>query len=135
MKLRNQILGLGLVGLLMTVLVGGVSYMNAGKIAGGISECTVTSSALHNSMDADMMHDAIRSDVLMTMMGALTQDNVQIAEGIKGLQEHSEQFNKALTDLQSLPISSAFKATHLATLLCGFRPSRMMPGRCSVDVP
>ena len=110
MKIRNQILGLGLVGLLMTVLVGGVSYMNAGKIAGGISECTVTSSALHNSMDADMMHDAIRSDVLMTMMGALTQDNVQIAEGIKGLQEHSEQFNKALTDLQSLPISSATKS-------------------------
>ena len=109
MKLRNQILGLGLVGLLMTVMVGGVSYINAGKMAGGISDCTVSSSAMHRSLDADMMHDAIRSDVLMTMMGALTQDAAQIAEGNRGLQEHSEEFNKALTELQALPISHATK--------------------------
>jgi methyl-accepting chemotaxis protein len=110
MKLRNQILGLGLVGLLMTVVVGGVSYINAGKMAGGISECTVSSSAMHRSLDADMMHDAIRSDVLMTMMGALTQDAAQIAEGTRGLQEHSEEFNKALTELQALPISHSTKS-------------------------
>jgi methyl-accepting chemotaxis protein len=110
MKLRNQILGLGLVGLLMTFLVGIVSYMNAGKMAGGISECTVSASALHRSLDADMMHDAIRSDVLMTMMGAIIQDNAQIAEGTKGLQEHSEEFNKALAELQSLPISASTKS-------------------------
>ena len=110
MKLRNQILGLGLVGLLMTVIVGSVSYINAGKMAGGISECTVSSSAMHRSLDADMMHDAIRSDVLMTMMGALTQDPAQIAEGTRGLQEHSEEFNKALADLQALPVSHTTKS-------------------------
>ena len=110
MKLRNQILGLGLVGLLMTFLVGLVSYLNAGKMAGGLSECTVASSALHRSLDADMMHDAIRSDVLMTITGALTQDNAQIAEGNKGLQEHSDEFNKSLAELQSLPISASTKS-------------------------
>ena len=116
MKLRNQILGLGLVGLLMTVVVGSVSYINAGKMAGGISECTVSSSAMHRSLDADMMHDAIRSDVLMTMMGALTQDPAQIAEGSKGLQEHSEEFNKALADLQALPISQSTKSKAADTI-------------------
>ncbi len=110
MKLRNQILGLGLVGLLMTVIVGVVSYINAGKIAGGINECNISSSALGHSMQADMMHDAIRGDVLMTMMGAITQDNAQMAEGSKGLQEHSDEFNKALAELQSLAISSSTKS-------------------------
>ena len=57
MKLRNQILGLGLAGVLAAVLVGGTGLLNANSMAGALEDAANTSLALQASQEADLIHD------------------------------------------------------------------------------
>ncbi|MDO8756082.1 MAG: methyl-accepting chemotaxis protein [Polaromonas sp.] len=116
MKLRNQILALGLVGVLMAGLVGGIGLRNANRLASAIEDSTNTGLALQASQSADMMHDAVRGDVLLAMLGSLSKDAAQVAEAQKGLQDHSATFNKNLASLQTLPISQEVKSAVANTL-------------------
>ena len=116
MKLRNQVLALGVVGLAMSALVGGIGLLNAGYLAESFDQSISMGVALQNSQEADMMHDAIRGDVLLALFGSIEKNPAQLAEAQKGLQEHSETFTKALTTLQGLPISPEVKAIIATTL-------------------
>ncbi|MDO8699266.1 MAG: methyl-accepting chemotaxis protein [Rhodoferax sp.] len=116
MKLRNQILSLGLAGVLMAALVGGIGLINANRLAGAIEDSTSTGLALQSSQEADMMHDAIRGDVLLALLGAINKDAAQIAEAQKGLELHRVTFSKSLNLLQTLPISPEVKAAVANTL-------------------
>ena len=109
MKLRLQVLGLGVAGLLIALLVSGVSIMNTNRLAGALSHTVDMSVALQKSQDADMMHDAIRGDVLLAMFAASNQDASQLAEAEKDLKEHTANFQEALTALQALPVSDQVK--------------------------
>ncbi len=116
MKLRSQIISLGLVGVLMAGLVGSVGLLNANRMAANIEDSTNTGLALQSSQEADKMHDAVRGDVLLALLGASNKDAGQIAAGQKGLQEHTNAFNKNLEFLQSLPLSPEVKSTVSTTL-------------------
>ena len=59
MKLRNQILALGLGGALAAALVGGIGLLSSNKLAGSLDETVTMSLALQSSQEADMMHDAV----------------------------------------------------------------------------
>ena len=116
MKLRSQILSFGLLGVLMASLVGGIGLFNAGQLAGAVDNANTMASALHESQQADMMHDAIRGDVLLALLGTLSQQSGQIEEAQKGLQEHTEILNQSLAELQALPVSAEVKASVASAL-------------------
>jgi methyl-accepting chemotaxis protein len=116
MKLRNQILLLGLGGALAAALVGGIGLLSANKLAGSLDQTVSISLELQSHQEADMMHDAIRSDVLRAVLGATSKDAGQIKEAQTGLAEHASKFDKALVDLGALPISDDVKA-HLENTL------------------
>ena len=105
MKLRNQVLGLGLLGVVMTALVGGAGLLNASKLSDAFDESINVSLALSKSQEADMMHDAIRGDVLLTLFNAQKNDAAGMAEAEKGLKEHAENFAANIAAMQALPIS------------------------------
>lgn len=109
MKFRNQILFLGLLGLLMACLVGGISLFNTQRLTLAIDNSQRMGEALEHSLEADMMHDAIRGDVLLALLGGLNKDAAQLGEAEKGLAEHSSIFNKAMVDLQRLADSAELK--------------------------
>ena len=116
MKLRNQIISLGLVGVLMAGLVGGIGLFNAYRLADAIDDATGMGAALQSSQEADMMHDAIRGDVLLALLGAVNKDAAQLSEAQKGLQEHTDTFNKAMAALQAGQITPQIKTIVGATL-------------------
>ena len=105
MKLRTQILALGVVGLIMTALVGGTGLLNASKLSEAFDDSINMGLALQKSQEADMMHDAIRGDVLLALVSGQTQNTAGLAEAQKDLLDHTAAFNKALTDMQALPIT------------------------------
>ena len=74
MKLRTQILALGVVGLILTTLVGGTGLLNANKLSEAFDNSINMGLALQKSQEADMMHDAIRGDVLLALLSGQTQD-------------------------------------------------------------
>ena len=102
MKFRTQILLLALLGLLMAGLVGGIGLWNASKLSDALDESTRMGKALEYSQDADMMHDAIRADVLLALLGALSQDPTRIAEAEQGLSEHGKRFEAAMSSLKAV---------------------------------
>ena len=116
MKFRSQILALGLIGMLMAFLVGGIGLFNAGRLAGEVDHANDMGSALHESQSADMMHDAIRGDVFLALLGAVKQDAAQVAEAQKQLRHHAVIFNKSLAALQALPVSPEIKTLVANTL-------------------
>ena len=110
MKLRTQILALGVVGLIMTALVGGTGLLNANQLSQAFDNSINMGLALQKSQEADMMHDAIRGDVLLALLSGQTQDAAGLTEAQKDLVEHSATFNKAMVEMQALPISDNAKS-------------------------
>ncbi|WP_081708703.1 methyl-accepting chemotaxis protein [Rhodoferax saidenbachensis] len=110
MKLRTQVLGLGLIGLIASALVGGTALLNATRLSTAFDDSINTSLALAKSQEADMMHDAIRGDVLLALLSATKKDSAGLAEAQKDLLEHSDNFAKNISEMLSLPISPEVKA-------------------------
>ena len=90
MKLRNQILALGLGGALAAALVGGIGLLSSNKLAGSLDETVTMSLALQSSQEADMMHDAVRGDVLLALFGAVSKDDAQLKEAQEGLKSSAD---------------------------------------------
>ena len=116
MKFRNQILLLSLLGLLMACLVGGIGLFNTQRLTLAISESQRMGEALAQSQQADMMHDAIRGDVLLSLLGGMNKDAAQLGEAEKGLAEHTAAFDQAMSSLQGVVAQAEVKAAVAATL-------------------
>ncbi len=110
MKLRSQIVGLGLVGVLMTALVGGVGLLNATKLSLAFDNSINMGLALQKSQEADMMHDAIRGDVLLALLSAKTNDPEGLKEAQKDLLDHTETFSKSIAEMKALPLGPEVRA-------------------------
>jgi methyl-accepting chemotaxis protein len=106
MKLQHQILGLGLAGALAAGLAGGVGLWNTFRLATAFEQATSVTLALQRSQDADMMHDAIRGDVLLALLSAQTKDTKGLEEAQKDLVEHAETFTNAIAEMKTFPISA-----------------------------
>ena len=109
MKLKSQILLLGAVGLLMTALVGGTGLFSASMLSVAFDNSINMGLALQKSQEADMMHDAIRGDVLLALLSAQTNNAADLAASQKDLQEHAASFSKSLAEVQAAPLSDAAK--------------------------
>ena len=116
MKLQTQIVSLGLAGALAASLVGGIGLFSTSYLGGVIDSAVQGSEALQASQEADMMHDAVRGDGQLALLGALEKNEARIAEAEKGLKEHAETFNKALVKLQAAPLSEESKAALAAAV-------------------
>lgn len=110
MKLRTQILGLGAVGLIMTALVGGIGLLNTTQLSHAFEKSINMAVALQKSQHADMMHDAIRGDVLLALLSSQIKDSAGVAESQKDLVEHSTSFTNSLSEMDALPLSANAKA-------------------------
>ncbi|WP_198674662.1 methyl-accepting chemotaxis protein [Rhodoferax ferrireducens] len=116
MKLRNQILGIGLAGTFIAALVGGVGLFSAQRLADAFGGSVSMGLAVQNSQRAAMMHAAVRGDVQRAMLGAIGRDKAQIAQAQKALDEHAKSLSSALKTLEDSPLSSESKATINRTL-------------------
>jgi methyl-accepting chemotaxis protein len=72
--------------------------------------------ALQASQEADMMHDAVRGDGQLALLGALEKDEARIGDAEKGLKEHAETFNKALEKLSASALTDESKAALAAVV-------------------
>jgi methyl-accepting chemotaxis protein len=114
MKLRQQILLLGLVGILMTCLVGAIGLFSASRLAYAIDNSARMGLAMQSNQSADMLHYAVRSDVMMAMRSAMSGNTPQLNEAQADLKEHTEAFNKLMSNLQGMETFPELK-TILAT--------------------
>ncbi|MDQ5895954.1 MAG: hypothetical protein QG612_40 [Pseudomonadota bacterium] len=107
MKMRSQIIALGLAGVAAATATGGIGLLSGSRFGSTLEQVITASQALQHSQEADMIHDAVRGDAQLAVLGALQGDSARVAEAEKELREHAEQFGKLLKDLRALPLESS----------------------------
>ena len=80
----------------MAAVVGMIGLLSANRLGGAIEQSVLAGQALQASQEADMMHDAVRGDVLLALLGALEKDSKSLDEAESGLKEHAKNFNEQL---------------------------------------
>jgi methyl-accepting chemotaxis protein len=110
MKLRSQILALGLSGALLAGFAGGIGLYTSSQLGASLSDTVNASHALQSSQQADMMHDALRGDAQLALLGALEQNAELIESARAGLKDHAETFDAALNELSGHSLSDDSRA-------------------------
>ena len=104
MKLRTQILSIGLMGAGVAAFVGAVALLSVDRLVETFNAASRMSLAAQNSQRAAMMHGAVRGDVQRAMLGAIGRDKAQIAEARAALRQHVSSLESALRTLDELPL-------------------------------
>jgi methyl-accepting chemotaxis protein len=82
-------------GILLAFLVGTVHRGFKQVTASGAEVVTITT-ALHNHGEADMMHDALRGDVLAALLGAKQNDSEAVAAATADQIDHEKNFRECI---------------------------------------
>lgn len=106
MNIRQRILASGAIGIVAVVLLGGVGFWGQLRLGKALSENELSVNALRNHMEGDMMHDALRADVLAAFV-VQPGDGAAAEQVREDLQEHSQWFRKVVEQNQGLPLNDA----------------------------
>lgn len=101
----KKLLCLSGIGILALGVVGTTGYRSVSRLADGMQTMVTTSTALRNHLEADMMHDAIRGDVLAALL-AKPEEKIDVE---KELAEHGDWFRKTLAENDALSLDPEVK--------------------------
>lgn len=109
MKFKVQLIGIGLVGLLGSIVIGLCSWYAQLINDEVLATSQMFGQAQHNHMESDMMHDALRGDVLAAFYLA-SEQQTQSSTVATDLAEHTERFQTQLAANKKLPLPPEVKA-------------------------
>ena len=105
-SIKNKVIAICVAAVVVATGMAIYSTLLLGKIRAEISAGQVVTTAIHNHMQADMMHDALRGDVL----GMLLQKDPSRLKAIReDLTAHATELRTAVTDNSKLPLSPAVR--------------------------
>ena len=107
MKLRTQLVGFAASIILFTVLSGATGYSVAYRLVQSMDDNQVSTEALRNQMQADMMHDALRADVLAAALDSTEAGQPHKAQVRKDYMEHADIFVASLRENEKLRLDPA----------------------------
>jgi methyl-accepting chemotaxis protein len=96
----------GPISALAAALLVSIGFWGQTRLASALDENQLSISALRNHLEGDMMHDALRADVLAAFY-INPADSAAVEQLRNDLREHSEWFTRALNDNAKLPLNEA----------------------------
>ncbi len=100
-SLKQQFVAYALAGLAFVGAVGGVGAYSARVLMESERQLLDSAGAIRSHMRADMMHDALKSDVLSALLAATRQDAAGGLEAREELKAHAETLRSSITELRS----------------------------------
>ncbi|MEZ2223731.1 methyl-accepting chemotaxis protein [Rhizobium sp. RCC_161_2] len=88
----------------------GVGIWSAGTLVGNSAEVARSAEVLRNHMQADMMHDALRADVLASLLAANPATGISFDAVKKDLAEHEASFRDMIAANKTLATDKATQA-------------------------
>ncbi|VVO19099.1 hypothetical protein PS833_04054 [Pseudomonas fluorescens] len=110
MSIKIRLLLLIGTGLLTALIMSLVSYLGNTQMAQAVNDNEVSMTALRNHLEADMMHDALRADVLAAMLVGLGKSTSSATEVRSSIEEHAAHFREVLGENLKLPVNATLKA-------------------------
>ena len=111
MTIKLRLVLLIATGLLTALIMSLAGYLGNTRMADAVQDNDVSMTVLRNHMEADMMHDALRADVLSAMLVGLSKSTSTPAEVNSSIKEHAEHFREVLADNLKLPLDASIKAS------------------------
>jgi PAS domain S-box-containing protein len=118
MKVKHKLVLLVATGLLGAVFITAAALWQNSQAEAQRHAQSLLESALRNHVDGDMMHDAIRSDVLSAILAARSQDAAGVRAAQADLVEHAARFRATLEENAGLPLDPG-----IAARLADLRPA------------
>ncbi len=111
MKTINQkVAAAGVAVLVLCATIAGAGMWAARDLTGGLERATRSSQVLRNHMEADMMHDALRADVLSAILATDPSSGVSLEQVKTETTEHAEAFKQAIAANKKLAEEPAIQA-------------------------
>ena len=104
--IRHKLIILGGLGIFTTVLVALIGYWGIVNLTDGLTDNTTKALALRNHLESDMMHDALRGDVLAALRAGPEADSKTKTVILGDLSNHIEKFNANIAANQKLTLSA-----------------------------
>ncbi|MBN8644342.1 MAG: methyl-accepting chemotaxis protein [Planctomycetes bacterium] len=104
LSVKARVLSLAFMGLAFTAVVAGVAVFQLRKGEAAAEQIRITGEALRNHLEGDMMHDALRGDVLAARLATSDEERAGVREA---LNEHTDWFRKAVEANRGLEIPDA----------------------------
>ena len=106
MKLRTQILCLGLAGAALVSAAGGIGLLAVSSMAAKIEASVHSGHALQAAQSADMMHDALRGDAQRALLAVMKGDTATITAARTDLDDHVATLDEALKKIAASGIDA-----------------------------
>jgi methyl-accepting chemotaxis protein len=106
MSIKFRLIALSLISILFLLTIGASSLWSEHEMSGALRKNSTATAALRNHMEADMMHDALRADILAATLAANLKQVDQRKPIEQGLAEHLKLFQEALKANQDLALTA-----------------------------
>jgi methyl-accepting chemotaxis protein len=108
--IKSQLILFGALAATFIALLGGTSLFAVRQLQTALDDTTRDALAIRNHLQGDMMHDALRGDVLAGALAAKTNDAKGIAAAAKQVEEHFKEFQGLLAANLEAKLSPAIDA-------------------------
>lgn len=99
--MQTRLMALSAGSILLAFAMGATGYYGVTSVTSAIEDSTMAGTAIRNHLEADMMHDALRADVLAALV-ADGPDGIQEAQA--GLTEHATHFREQIKANEALEL-------------------------------
>lgn len=114
MNIRQNLTFSALISVLVTLAVGAIGLTGMTIAATGVDRVSTLAAAIRNHMQADMMHDALRGDVLLGLKASAEGDGAAVSAAAAEVRQHSEDFKASIGQNAQLKLSDDIEQTLLA---------------------
>ncbi|MEZ5660372.1 MAG: methyl-accepting chemotaxis protein [Burkholderiaceae bacterium] len=104
MKLNSQVIGVGVAASVMVAVTGSIGIYNLDRLKQGADHVVVAFKAISAGQEADMMHDALRGDTQLNLLGSLLGKPEWHREAAEAVAEHAKTFRSRLAQLEAMPM-------------------------------
>jgi len=115
LNIKQRLLVFAIASITSTIIIGIIGYSGITIVDEAMDQIVTNSTAQKNHLEADMMHDALRGDVLAALLAASQEKFGEIANIRKDLKEHAATFRGKLAENAELELHKGVKdALHAA---------------------
>jgi hypothetical protein len=114
--------------------VGGIGLVASLRLGGNLDAAMQGAAALHASQTADMMHDALRGDVLLGLKASAEGDIVAVTEAADLVQSHSAEFKASIDENSDLMLSEEISQKTVGVYLLDATTGIELAAPLTIDV-
>jgi len=111
MKISQRLLLAGAVSIAASIIAGGTGLIGMNVAGDSTDRVTMIAESIRHHMEGDMMHDALRGDVLLALRASAAGDAAELDAVNQEVADHANAFREAIAANEELPLPEDVRAT------------------------